>query len=185
MTTTRSAPVGPSLVLAVSLAAVAVAIWRWHESIVRAHRAAVTGESWDHVKSDYPLLPPTPPSPPSLSSELMDAIVQANPFSPQRRLAALPHEGASPGSSESVGAPATPQFLYKGRIMLGKRQRAIVEETTARKTYFLEVGQAVAGFKVLDIGENRVVLSDPQTNKEVVVSLTSAANESKGQVVPR
>ena len=66
-----------------------------------------------------------------------------------------------------------PQFIYKGRINLGKKQRAVIEETTAKKTYFLEVGQAVAGFKVLDIQEKQVILSDPQTSKEVAVSLAS------------
>jgi hypothetical protein len=74
---------------------------------------------------------------------------------------------------------ASPKFVYKGRINVGSRQRAILEDAAARKTYFLEVGQAVAGFKVLDIAENRVVLSDPQTNQEVVVSLSPPSGQER------
>ena len=112
------------------------------------------------------------PPQPLLSTETVEALVRANPFSPQRRLKPPPSGGETGGGSgEPVAAPK-PKFFFKGRIDLGKRQRAIVEDTTSHKTYFLEVGQEVAGFKVLDIAENRVVLSDLQTKQEVVVSLS-------------
>ena len=115
--------------------------------------------------------------PPMLSQEMADAVVRADPFSPQRRLVPPPATGGTgdrEGSGDG-GQPPQPAFTYKGRVHLGQRQRAIVEETTTRKTYFLEVGQEVAGFKVLDIAENQVVLSNLHTHEEVVVSLTTTA----------
>ena len=111
-----------------------------------------------------------------LSPEIFEAIISANPFSPVRRIA--PPSGA-PGSGDrpaDVTASPTPEFTYKGLITLGSRQRAILEEVATHKTHFLEVGQDVAGFKVLDIAENRVVLSDPQTKEEIVVSVASKAS---------
>ena len=56
---------------------------------------------------------------------------------------------------------------------MGNQQRAIVEEGASHKTYFLQVGQTVAGFKVLDIGQKQVVLSNLATQEELVVSLAS------------
>ena len=74
-----------------------------------------------------------------------------------------------PLSRSSIFLPIIPQFLYKGHVDLGKRQRAIVAETTTGKTYFLEVGQEVAGFKVLDISRTEVVLSDVKTAQQIVI----------------
>ena len=110
------------------------------------------------------------------SKEMADAMVRANPFSSQRRAIPQPPEGATGGREGQAGSPAAqPRFSYKGRIQLGARQRAILEDTTGHKTYFLEVGQEVTGFKVLDIAENQVVLSNEQTQEELVVPLTSTA----------
>ena len=164
-----------SVALAVSLSVLAVGSWCWQRGIVRAHAVEVTSDSWDRVKTEYPIFENLPEAQ-SLSSEKVDAVIRANPFSPKRRLAPPPSGGDSQTGGGTSSEPATPKFIYKGRVNLGNRQRAIVEETTAHKTYFLEVGQEVAGFKVLDIAENRVVLSDPQTNKEVVVSLASTGS---------
>jgi len=160
---------GPSVALAVGLAVAAIATVRWRGVIVRAQRVEVEGESWEHIKDDYPPLP-DPLEPPALAAELFDAVLQANPFSPQRRpVSAADETGAPGGAGQSVSAPITPQFLYKGHVDLGKRQRAIVEETTTGKTYFLEVGQEVAGFKVLDISRTEVVLSDVKTAQQIVI----------------
>ena len=168
---------GPSVALAVSLAVIAAGICRWQGSVFRAHRTEIPGEPWEHVTRHYPISQGRP-SAPLLSPETGEALVRANPFSPQRRFSPVPVGGTAGGGSAGVSESTAPQFLYKGRIDVGNRQRAIVEETTARKTYFLEVGQEVAGFKVLDIAENRVVLSEPQTNQEVVVTLASPAQNS-------
>ena len=173
MTGTR-ATAASSLIVALSLAVVTVGVWRWRSSVFRSPRLQEASESWDQLKEAYPL-PSGPQALPTLPNEVVDAVLHANPFSPQRRAVPTdvgnPQQGGGGGSAPVAIGP--PQFIYKGRIHLGKRQRAVIEETTSKKTYFLEVGQAVAGFKVLDIQENQVVLSDPQTSKEVVVSLAS------------
>ena len=110
---------------------------------------------------------------PTVGPETVEAVVQANPFSPQRRFVPPPTTGGSAGAASPPIDKA--QFLYKGQISVGKRQRAIMENTTTRKTHFLEVGQEVAGFKVLDIAQNQVVLSDLQLHEDVVVPLVTSA----------
>lgn len=113
-----------------------------------------------------------------VTSNTLEAVVLANPFSSKRRAAPVPSDSSEIPADAAPGTPdAKPQptFVYKGRIALGDRSRAIVEDRTTQKTYFVEVGQEVAGFKVLDMTENRVVLSDLQTRQEVVVSLTSSS----------
>ena len=162
-----------SVGLAIILAMLALGTWRWQGRVahLQQHDEASASESWEHVQHDYPMVPDAPEAS-TLSGELAEKVVQANPFSPKRRFV----PSATGGGTENGGRaiePATPVFTYKGRINVGQRQRAIMEETESGKTYFLEVGQEVAGFKVLDIAENRVVLSDLQTNEEVVVSLIS------------
>jgi hypothetical protein len=111
-----------------------------------------------------------------LSPEVFEAIMAANPFSSVRRLKPPTDASTPEGGLRVPTAPPAPQFVFKGLIKFGNRQRAILEDVTTRKTYFLEVGQEVAGFKVLDIAENRVVLSDPQTKEEIVVSVASKAS---------
>ena len=165
---------GPLVALTVCLAVTTVAAWRWRIAVLHAPRGTIGGESWDRLRTDYPMRSEVPNAA-SLSQEVVDAVLLANPFSPQRRLAppSAGEHSAPAGSSGIPAFPPAPQFRYKGRVNLGSRQRAVVEDAAAGKTYFLEVGQEVAGFKVLDIGESRVVLSDLKTRKEVVVSLAS------------
>lgn len=167
---TTSAPV-----LAVCLAVIAAGAWQWQRGVFRAARAQdrLAVEPWEQVKTQYPLPTESSPAPVS-SAELFDAVVGASPFSPQRRSpagAAGGPEAGGPGGG-TVKPPA-PTFVYKGRINVGGSQRAIVEDATAHKTHFLEVGQEVAGFKVLDIAEKQVVLSDPQSQQELLVPLAS------------
>lgn len=170
----RRASTASSLIAALSLAVVAAGVWRWRSSVIGGPRVELASEPWDQLKASYPL-PLGPQDAPTLSNAVVDSVLQANPFSPQRRAVSTavgnPQQGGGGGRAPVAAGP--PQFIYKGRIHLGKRQRAVIEETTAKKTYFLEVGQVVASFKVLDIKENQVVLSDPQTSKEVVVPLAS------------
>ena len=171
----RAASSAPAL--AACLAVIAAGAWQWQRSVFRVARTQehLTMEAWEQVKTQYPL--PAEPSPaPVISAELFDAVVGANPFSPQRRApagaAGGPGGGGLGGGGGTVEPPA-PKFVYKGRINVGSSRRAIVEDTTAHKTYFLEVGQEVAGFKVLDIAEKQVVLSDSQSQQELVLSLAS------------
>ncbi len=162
-------------VLAVCLAVIAAGVWQWQYRVFRAARAQehLTMEAWEQVKTQHPL-PAEPSLTPAISAELFDAVVGANPFSLQRRAptdAAGAPEPLGPGGR--TGEPPAPKWIYKGRINVGSSQRAIVEDTTAHKTYFLEVGQEVAGFKVLDITEKQVVLSDLESQQELIVSLAS------------
>ena len=176
MTTTRTAALAP-VALSVSLAVAALAVVRWRVVAVRGERVEAAGESWDRVKDAYPILQEEPSQAvPGLEPAWVDAVLHANPFSPQRRpVGAEDLEETARDAGGSAGAAITPQFLYKGHINLGQRQRAIVEETTNGKTYFLEVGQEVAGFKVLDISQTQVVLSDTKTAQQMVIMLKAEA----------
>lgn len=159
-------PVAAAALLAVA----AGAAWWWRVQVFSTTPATIMPEQWQHVRQQYPA-PEEAPPPAALAPETIETIVNANPFSAMRRFVPPAKDDGThgpPGGSASVSAP---QFIYKGLVSLGSRQRAIVEDTTIRKTYFLEVGQEVTGFKVLDIAENRVLLSDVKTNKELVVSV--------------
>jgi hypothetical protein len=98
--------------------------------------------------------------------------VKANPFSPQRRTAPPQTTSGAAGTSGAAAAKPATQLVYKGRVSLGATQRAIVEDVTTKKTYFLQVGQEVAGYKVLDMAENEVVLSDVKTHETLQLRLT-------------
>ena len=172
---TGNSQLGQSIVLTIALAVIASGTWWWQAGVFRAKPTEVKSDAWDHVKEDYPLVQ-EPSTPPRLSAEMVDALVHANPFSSQRRLVPPPSGGDATGAGAEAIEPPKPKFAYKGHLNLGSRQRAIVEDTTTHKTHFLEVGQEVAGFKVLDITENRVVLSDLHTHEEIVLSVTSPAS---------
>ena len=160
-----------TFLLAAGCVILGLASWQWRAYVFRTERAAVERESWNGVKDEFPLPKDIVPAITGMVSGAVEATVHANPFSPQRRSA--PPSSGGGGGSGGGGAPvqAPPQFIYKGRILLGSRQRAVMEEVASRKTHFLEVGQEVAGFKVLDIAENQVILSDTRTGDEVILSL--------------
>jgi len=167
-----------TLGLAVSLAMLAGllvggAAW-WRIRVLRAPSTEVTEESWHHVQDMYPTVQDAADGV-TLSTELIKEVVRANPFTPERRLVPPPERTETAGGVVGSGPAPGPMFAYKGRVNLGARQRAIIEHLATHKTYFLEVGQEVAGFKLLDIQESQVVLSEPQTHEAVAVTLTSAA----------
>ncbi len=164
-----------SFVIAVCCLLMLGAVWVWRGSVFRAQRMEVRSESWERLKEDYPI-PEAGGARAQLSAEALDGTIQANPFSSERRLKPPPPDAGGAGEEGGVALPPASKFVYKGQIKLGARVRAIVEDLSAKKTFFLEVGQEVAGCKVLDIAENRVLLSDLKTNEEIVVSLTSATN---------
>ncbi len=169
--TARSVPAQAGLLVAGSVA-VLLASWVWRGAIVRTPAPQAPKEPWQHVRDQFPL-PKDPEDPQRLSKEAVETVVQANPFSPDR--GKQPIVPGGPDGSEATGEAVveTPTFAYKGRISLGQRQRAILEHLQTKKTHFLEVGQEVAGFKLLDIQETRVILSDPKSHEELIVSLTS------------
>jgi hypothetical protein len=179
METSRSPSSALTFLLVMLIAAGSV--WWWRLQVADSNSLGeVQQERWEHVRERFPLLEGVPGGP-TLNSDLVERFVNANPFSPQRR-----YVPAADGSGSGIGGeavkPAGPSFIYKGQVHLGQRRRAILEDTTGHKTHFLEVGQAVAGYKVLDIFEDRVLLSDPQTNKEVAVFLSS--KEKPGATKP-
>ena len=167
-----AASVMPAVLLAMILALGAGGAWQWQHTAFQTKRIELMSEPWDRVKQDYPITEQAPST--ERPEDVAEAVLKANPFSPQRRPVTAKGEKGVEGGSLPTPAPPKPQFVFKGQINLGQRKRAILEDLNAHKTYFLEVGQEVAGFKVLDIGENRVVLSDPQTREEVAVSLASS-----------
>jgi hypothetical protein len=159
--------------MALAALVAALGTWGWHARVFHARSADVVEEAWSQVKEAYPLPHEAQPRA-AFSSEAASAIAQANPFSPLRRFAPPP-----PSGEGGAGAPAPPEparFLYKGQIRMGARTRAIVENAATQKTHFLEVGQEVAGFKVLDITQTHVLVSDLKTHEDVVVPLVSSAS---------
>ena len=171
----------PAVGLAVTTAVVAFASWRWQASIVRAQPTKTIEEAWEQVKEAYPLPQGAAPRA-SFSDEMADALVSANPFSPKRRFVLPP---ATEGTGGKLIEPLQPAaFIYKGQISVGSRQRAILENTATQKTHFLEVGQEVAGFKVLDIAQTQVVLSNLHTHEEVVVPRVSTAGAEAERSAP-
>ena len=150
----------------------ALATWTWHASIFRAFPAPVAEEAWGQVKEAYPLPQEAVPRA-RFSPEMAETITAANPFSPLRRFAP-PAPSTASGGAAAVPEPV--EFLYKGQIRMGARTRAIMENVATQKTHFLEVGQEVAGFKVLDITQTQVLLSNLETHEDVVVPLVSSAS---------
>lgn len=179
MRSLRRVSSGPSVGLMILLLGLTAATWWWQLRVFRPSPTERPSAPRDHGPT--PSMSGAPEQAPSLfSKDMADAIIRANPFSPQRRAISQPPDGSSGGpEGQAVSPAAQPRFSYKGRIQLGARQRAILEDTTSHKTYFLEVGQEVTGFKVLDIAENRVVLSNDHTHEEVVVPLASTALPSQ------
>ena len=172
----QTSSVGSLIALMLLMVFAVIGTWCWRRAVFAAPAEHVRAEErWEHVKRDYPIVQ-EPPQIPELSQELLASVVHANPFSPTRHYVPPPTNAEAGSGQEIVSKPLAPLFVYKGRINLGSRQRAIMEDTTTKKTYFLEVGQEVVGCKVLDITENRVVLSDPNTKKEVEISLISSKN---------
>lgn len=160
--------VAVSVLVAAGITMVAATTWWWQANLP-SDDPVVDIATWHEAKKRYP-------SPKSiefttLPPEMLQGIILGNLFSPDRGLV-ITQEGSQGNTDQQATEPAEPKepiFIYKGNVKLGSRLRAIVEDVGIGKTYFLEVGQEVAGYKVLDIAENRVVLSHPKTNEEIEV----------------
>jgi len=160
-----------AIVTAAVLALLMAGAWSWQQAILRSHKKPSVTEPWQQVRERFPM-PGSFPQAAQVPPALLEAVVRANPFSSQRRQVPYVPTVSSEGPTAAPAQPARPQFVYKGHILMGAKPRAIVEDLTTKKTHFLQVGQTVARFTVLEVSETRVVLSDPQTHEEVVVSLT-------------
>ena len=174
----------PSVILAVLVSCAAASAWWWQQRVTQT-TSDIKGkaENWSRVKEEYPL-PQESAETAVLPKDVLEAIVKANPFSQKRRVVPPPESEGANGPSAGPAAPPAPKFAYKGGVKLGKRQRAIVEDVANHKTYFLEVGQEVTGFKVLDIDDKRVLLSDLRANTEVEVRLATAASSAPQKDAP-
>ena len=159
-----------TIALAILLACVAAGTWEWQHQVRASRKAPALTEPWKHVREQFPL--PAADDEMMVAPELkLEAMVKANPFSAKRREEPpKPAAGGAQGGKAEVKAP--PKFVYKGRVTMGANQRAVVEDLTTKKTHFLQVGQEVAGFRVLDIGETQVVLSSPTSPEPLTLSLT-------------
>ena len=144
----------------------------WQADVARHSATSAAVESWQQVRERFPMPPETMPmaEPPT---DLSQTIVHANPFSPSRQ---PPATTATSSSGQPTPLPLPPaQFVYKGRIMMSQTPRAILEDATAKKTYFVQTGQEVAGCKVSDIQERQVLLMNLATQESVVVPLAKNA----------
>ena len=162
------APWDATLIAVLSLAAAGGAWW-WHDRALQHDAVRVSEESSQQVKEKFPM-PEGIQAEASASQTILGAVVQANPFAPDRRPSKLPDAE----DDEPAPPPPPPKatFIYKGRVSMGSGQRAVLEDATTKKTHFLQVGQEVAGVKVLDIEETRVILSDLKSNEEIIVQLS-------------
>lgn len=159
-----------AVILAMVLVLIAVVAWGWDDTIRHSRKPPSMTAPRDSARERAPVSDQVKQAS-EVPAALLEAVLRANPFSPQRRQAPVSQQA----STEAEGRPpqpSPPQFIYKGRILMGTKQRAILEEAKSQKTYFLQVGQEVAGFKVLDISETQVVLSDPTSQESLIVSLT-------------
>ncbi|HAM41066.1 MAG TPA: hypothetical protein DDX89_05065 [Candidatus Omnitrophica bacterium] len=166
----KDAPV-ESIVLAVVCAGVSLAAWQWQRALHARQPSAVVTERWEHVRELFP--PPEPLRIPSeTTAETWQGLLRANPFSRARRHVSPPAAEAPTGTPEK---PLPPQFVFKGRVSMGTKQRGILEDRRQKKTHFVQVGQDVLGFRVVEIAEDRIVLSDVKTNERVDIPLASKA----------
>lgn len=155
--------------LAAILAVAAGGLWAWDHALMRRAAAGAAEASASDVRERFPMPAPFHP-PEEEASVLLRAAASARPFSSQRGQPPPPPASLPGGLTAYIPAPTTPVFIYKGVVVMGAIHRAILEEAASKKTYFLQVGQEVAGFKVLDIDESRVILSHPNTQEEIAVS---------------
>lgn len=175
MTPENRSPIS-AVVFAVAMGGLAIGAWWWRFDVIGSTMIDVPAPSWEHVKDHFPM-PPAIPEEPAEAGEILQTFMDANPFSVLRRYAPPPVEQSA--ERPTVEEPGRTVLKYKGRIQLGRRQRAVLEDVTAGKTHFLQVGQVVAGYKVLDISEEQVLLSDPQTNEEVALFRASEERPPK------
>ena len=168
-------PVDAVLLAAVAIAA-AAGTWQWRQQALRTAKPAAVEEPWQQIEQRYPV-PPSVEEAPEVPDELLQGITKSNPFSPERRRANEPPETATETKTEPAAIP--PKFVYKGHVVMGAKQRAIVEDVNTKKTYFLQVGQEVAGSKVLDITDQRVLLSDPQSSEPITLTLTPKSTSAQ------
>ena len=84
-------------------------------------------------------------------------LIDQDPFVRVKTAAPDDHTAAS----TEPAVPTSSELVFRGRVVLGGRQVAVVEVVNSHETLFVGVGQSLDGWKVVDIDEERVVLSKP------------------------
>ncbi|MBI3320168.1 MAG: hypothetical protein HYZ89_06240 [Candidatus Omnitrophica bacterium] len=147
----------------------------WQRTVSQHQKIPRITEPWEHIQKEFPI-PDSFKEASEVSESLLQAVLHANPFSMERQ--PPPPTTIGDQAAATPPPPPPPQFVYKGRVLMGAKQRAIIQETQSKKTYFLQVGQEIVGFTVREISESQVVLFDPSASKEVVIPLSSNASSS-------
>ena len=95
-------------------------------------------------------------------------LVEQDPFVRIKTVASDSQPAQRPETAPSA-------LSFRGRVVLGGRQVAIIEVVASKETLFVGVGQEVEGFKVIDIDEERVVLSKSSDQQQVTLRLPDDA----------
>jgi hypothetical protein len=172
-----------SIVLAVVCGGASIAAWQWQHITQQRQPPAVASEHWEHVRDLFPA-PEAFRLPSETAPEALQGVVRANPFSRGRRHVPQPATGTPAGAPEK---PLPPQFAFKGRVVMGSKQRGVLEDRRKKKTHLVQVGQEIEGFTVVEIAEDHVVLSNAETAEQLNIPLASkvaAESESAGQPKP-
>ncbi|MBI3323744.1 MAG: hypothetical protein HYZ92_00500 [Candidatus Omnitrophica bacterium] len=160
-----------AIVAAVVWLVVAAGAWVWERGAIAKMKPPAVQEPWQHVQERFPVIEALP-SAPAVSEAWLQAVTQANPFSPKRRELVQPPQ-ANPTQPIAAPAPLAPVFVYKGRVLMGAKTRAVLQDANTKKTSFVEEGQQVAGFQVVAITEEEVTLSNHETGEQVTVHLAT------------
>ncbi|MBI4354123.1 MAG: hypothetical protein HY595_02690 [Candidatus Omnitrophica bacterium] len=162
-----------SIVATIVCVTLAFMAWQWQQAIRRRQPPLVVAEHWEHVKELFPT-PEALESPSATDPETLQRVVQVNPFSRQRRHVSKPAE-----ETAAEEKPLPVSFVFKGRVVMGAKQRGILEDRRQKKTVFVQAGQEVSGFQVVDIKEEEMVLLNLETKEELHVPLASKASSKE------
>jgi hypothetical protein len=136
----------------------ALAVWPWLVPPIPATRPLVAAQASTPAPALVPL--------PSLAS--FAAIVERPLFTPSRR----PPAGAS-----VTGASIEGRYRLIGIVATGPKKKAFVADGARRRE--IAEGEALDGWQVKEIGQDRVLLSSPAG--ETVLKLKQAAEPAKPQ----
>jgi hypothetical protein len=160
-----------NLFFTLTSAILSVAAWQWYASTKTQPPVSLETQKWELVRERFPM--------PDRSGELsgakavaLESMVSSDPFSPMRGQATQQaSEENTQTTATNLPEPQHAKFVYKGRILMGNSERAILEDLTTGKTYFLQVGQEVEGHKVLDILDTAVVLLPVFSKEPITLNL--------------
>ena len=95
------------------------------------------------------------------------SIVERNPF--VRLEPRVVEEGSETSGEEGVDEKKI-LFIYRGMASVGNVVRAVLEEPTSREVFFASSGGQVGKYKVLDITQDTVILSQ-EDGQEILIKL--------------